>query len=772
MNKLFSTFLLITLFATIDILFAQRADFEEFPRLDADYTRLELELHVNDEMVFQGDVTYDFQLLREDVDSLRLDAIRMDIERVEIEGESVEFRIDDDQLVVNLNDDTEIGRSYSLRILYQANPLFGVFKDHKGTIWSSGLPRSVRHWLPGMDHPRNSLTADVTFIFPTGRSVVFSGTAGEAVVESVDTQRQRFQVDTELPMSLLRFAIGDFEQTQTRIGQHRIRLYSERDMLHEEEKSDLLDDASIAFRHAERTLGSSYPLQSVQVIILEDGKWESKNYGAGIVFGFKNQKDLAGQIAYGVIGQWLGVRIREEQWSDADAIMLLQAWLYEQSDELQERRSERPATPEFRHESLYRSFDSQSRLAWRAFINNSESEIFRTTLSTTADGLMDGLPAVINWYDFASYLYYQTGRNLLDIPETSVPGDEEQETVPEYRVIYHYDEDESRLRLEFRALDDSVDELVTLVAEEFGFNEKSSREITFTGSSDEVVLNVNRGIENLKLTVAGDMGTEVKLSPEKPFMFWIYQLRNDDEPSSRAVAARNLRNFSDNPDLQLALLDIIDAEENPNVYAEAIRTLASVTDGASGTDQLFRQRFSLNSDPEIQKAVVEAHANYPNNDAVINQLQNAIINSESVEVKEQAIRSLASVAEPERLRSLSESILSNETADEVAPLILRELARAGEEEAAVSMASTFLGDRYSYPSRIKILDILLDYDDSADRWLRRVNLLSADNDPRIRLRALDGLQFLAGSDRNDIIEDRLYEEQDVRIINRLQQLSQ
>lgn len=772
MNKLFSAILLLILFATVDILCAQRVDFEEFPQLDANYTHLKLELHIDEGLLFRGDALYDFMLLRDDVDSLRLDAIRMDIGRVELDGENAEFWIDDDQLVVNLNGDAETGRSYSLRIIYQANPRFGIFEDHKGTIWSSGLPGSVRHWLPAMDHPRNSLTTDVTFIFPTGRSVVFSGTASEAEVESVDTQRVRFQVDRELPVSSLRFAIGDFEQTQTSIGQHQIRLYSERGLLNNEEKAGLLDDAYVFFRHAERTLGSSYPLQTLQVIILEDDKWESKNYGAGTVFGFKNQKDLTGQIAHGVIGQWAGVRVREEQWSDANAIMLLQAWLYEQSDELQERRSEQPSPPEFHYESIYRAFDTQSRLAWTDFIKNDDSEIYRTALSSTADNLMEGLPSVIKWYDFASYLYGQTGRNLLEIPEPSVPGAEERETIPEYRVIYYYDEGEDRLRLEFRSLNGSVDELVTLIAEEYSFNDIRSREITFTGSRDEVVLNVNRGIENLKLTVAEEVETEVQLRPEKPFMFWIYQLRNDDDPESRAAAARGLKNYSDNPDLQLALLDIIQAEENPEVYAEVIRTLASVTCGASGTDQLFRQRFNLNSDPEMQKAVVEALANYSNNDAVINQLRNAIINSQSVEVKEQAVRSLASVAQPEHFRSLSESILSNDAAVEVAPLILRELARAGEAEAAVSMASAFLDDRYPYVNRVKVLDLLLDYDDSADRWASRIQLLAADNDPRIRLRALDGLQFLSGSDRNEIIEDRLYEEHDDRIISRLQQLGQ
>jgi hypothetical protein len=750
------------------LLYGQRVDYEAFPELDANYIHLELELEITSVSDIRGDAIYQFRLLRDDVDSLKLDAIRLDFDHVELNGEPADYRVVDDRLIVMLPDEAAEGNDYRLRLQYRANPSFGVFEDQRGNIWSSGLPGSVRHWLPAMDHPRNSLTTDITMIYPGGKHAVISGIPGESSVESVDLQRIRYFTDSEIPISSLRFAIGEFDQARTGVGRHQIYLHSERGLLDEEEKANLLDDAFIAFRHAERTLNVSYPSRALHIVVLEDDKWESKNYGSGIVFAFNSLENLKSQIAFGVTAQWLGIQLREEQWEDATALLVLQSWLHNQSEELQEMNRQPTGRPEFNFEGIYNIFSPENRLSWNTFFQLSGSEAYEQVLNRVAPNLISESRDVINWYDFASHLYQHSGRNFMEIPSPPEPDREITESILVYRVEFNHDEEESRIRLSFTAEGESTEELVSVIAEEYSFNDVRSREITFTGSSDEVILNVNRTIENLKLTVDEDYSIELLV--EKPFMFWLNQLQRDEDPESRAAAAVALRDFSDNPDLQLALLDIIDSEENENVYAEAILTLAAVTGGASGTDQLFRQRFSFNLAPVIQKAIAEAYANYENNDAIISQLRNMILNSESAEVKEQAIRSLSSVTDSDRFRTLSEDLLTDERVERHAPLMLRELARSDETTAVVSLASAFIDREYPYRNRVQVFDLLLDYDRSADRWERRINLLSSDSDPRVRLRALDGLQFLSSATRNEIIEERLYEEFDDRILRRLNQL--
>jgi aminopeptidase N len=248
--------------------YGQSVDFEEFPELVANYTHLQLELQVTEGPEIRGDAVYQLTLLRDDIDSLKLDAVRMEIDLVEWDGESLEYRMRDNEMIILLPDDTAEGGNHSLRVQYRANPSFGIFEDHKGTIWSSGLPGTVRHWLPGMDHPRNSLTTDIAMIFPGGKNAVITGVPGESSAESVDLQRLRFHTESAIPLSSLRFAIGDFDRSQTSVGRHQIFLHSERGLLSDEQKANLLDDAFIAFRHAERTLETSYPSRVLHLVVL------------------------------------------------------------------------------------------------------------------------------------------------------------------------------------------------------------------------------------------------------------------------------------------------------------------------------------------------------------------------------------------------------------------------------------------------------------------------------------------------------------------------
>ncbi|MEX2574785.1 MAG: hypothetical protein WD317_10825, partial [Balneolaceae bacterium] len=538
----FLLFLSFFLFPPPD-LNAQRVDFEEFPRLDADYDHLRLELEVTDDLVLRGDAAYELSLLRGNIDTLRLDAIRMDMESVEWNDEPVDYLIDDDRLLIVLPGGTTRSGTHSMRIRYSANPSFGVFRDDRGTIWSSGKPGSVRHWLPVVDHPRNSFTSDVTFIFPTGKEAVFSGVRGDESVESVDLKRVRFHADSDMPASSMRFAIGDFELSQSTSGRHQLTLYTQSGLLDDEEKQNLLETSGNAFSLAERILGTGYPSRGLNLVILADDMWESKNYGAGIVFGFKNQGNLSSQLTYGTLAQWIGIQLREERWEDPDAILLLQTWLAGQSRAPSGEESRPRSGNRIQEEGIYRAFSPAGRADWTRFMNSPESEPFHNLLEQTGSVLLEDLPEVINWYDFTSYLYSRSGLNLMERPEFPAEEPDETEPVPEYRVIYHHDEAENRLRLEFRAVEQAVEELVTVTAREDTFNDSQSREITFTGESDDVVLNVNQNVENLKLSVEGDV--KVVLRPEKPLRFWLYQLRRDEDPASRAEAAAGLRNYSD-----------------------------------------------------------------------------------------------------------------------------------------------------------------------------------------------------------------------------------
>ncbi|MDZ7680714.1 MAG: hypothetical protein U5J63_03120 [Fodinibius sp.] len=80
----------------------------------------------------------------------------------------------------------------------------------------------------------------------------------------------------------------------------------------------------------------------------------------------------------------------------------------------------------------------------------------------------------------------------------------------------------------------------------------------------------------------------------KPAPFLIHEFRNGTTVKQRAAAARKLGHHADNPDLQLAIKDFMSNETEPKVSAALLRSFADITNGATGTEQTFLMRWTVN----------------------------------------------------------------------------------------------------------------------------------------------------------------------------------
>lgn len=762
---------LLYLLALPDMLSAQRLDYDEFPQMNADYIHMELRMEVEEEpLLVRGEVLYTLQLLRDGIEEIRLDAIRMDIESVEWNGEPVEFRIEDDRLHIELTGNDRSARDHRLGIRYVAEPTFGVHVSESGVIWSSTLPTSVRHWLPVSDHPRNRFTTDVTLLIPTGREGIFSGVPGEESAESVDLKRAQFYSDSEIPASSLAFAVGGFDRRQISSGRHRIDLYSEEGVLGEEEAVSLLESSRDLLNSSAELFRSAYYSRTLSLVVLQDDRWEQKSYGAGVVFGYSRLPNLNNQVASGIIGQWIGVQLQEERWKDASAVLLLQSLVMnhlnlERTD--REELSDGMKTPP--RESLYHVFSLEARENWLDFIQAEPGVFYRSYFQENSGSLLSELPEVTNWYDFASWVYEESGIPMMNSPKVSAPETEQQEpSVSRYRVTYNLNEEEGTLELYFHTESSPVEDLVTVTAVEVTREGRRERELTFTGASDQIVIQESQNLENLILRVEGR--EDLTLIVEKPFRFWIHQLRSEEDPGLRVEAATALGEFEENPDLQLALLDILDQETDSQVQAEMVRSLASITSGASGTEQLFRQRYSNDLETDLQLALLEAYGNYTGSESVIGQLRSTILNASGRTVQIQAVRSLARVTEPERFVEMASGLFERESVYPAVSSILEELSEI-DPEHGVEAASRFVKSGYPFYLRSEALDYLMEQDSSAENWQNRVEQLSADRDPRIRCKVLEGLQYLTDNQREMMAEERLIEEYDERVLFKIRQIT-
>jgi hypothetical protein len=755
-------FLLLLFLISSSALHAQNWDFQKYPRLQADINHMDAEIRISEDGSIKGDIRYSGTMRQSRTDSIQFHAIGMNIISVAVNGQYNEYRADDDKFVIMLNQTLSRGQSVTIRIQYDTEPGFGVHVNSNGTIWTSFLPKTTRHWLPVIDHPRIAFTSEIAYTYPAGKTMVASGRRGNSELLSVDEEITTFSSTRPVPVSALRWAVGDFPEIISTTSQPsgfaafqrrsdpQIYMYSESDT----NSSELLGVAADAFQRVQRELGAEFPYRDLHIVILDEDHWETKNYGAGVIVASGMDNNIVQQIQKGILAQWIGTHIREEQWSDAAAIHILQA-LYANRLFNFELTASAEAEP-------YHIFSDGKLSAWQNFLQQQNTGHFADDAVLTVSDMLRQSGQTLSWHDFAKLIYDKTGQPyfsgfVLDEPDIiEFPRDSYDYTA---RIVW--EEGSGTAEIHFEAIGRPIDELVTVRVTEVTFTDTRSHEVTFSGQSDGMVINTSRGVENLILYI--DNRDDITLHVEKPYLFWVHQLRNDNNPSRRADAARGLSLYTENPDLQLALNDLLQSETDSDVIAEILRSISRITSGAAGTDERFIQYTSFQQPQSVQLAATQALASFSNNERVISRLRTIIIQTNSRDIRREAIYSLGEVADEERFQNYTEDFVTRENVLNEVPLLLRLLAEKGGAEAAIDIASTFISQEFPFDIRYRVLDVMLEYDRSPVNWNNRLPDLLSDRHPRIRYKAAQSLDRLNPQQRLRIVEQRYDDEYDERV---------
>ncbi|TVR18431.1 MAG: hypothetical protein EA391_02315 [Balneolaceae bacterium] len=756
----------------IPTLWGQNGDFEKYPQLNFNISHLEADIRIQENGTIEGDLRYQVIVTGQEVQEMKFDAARMTIQSVSVNGVPKDHRFEDHTLVIELNESVDRGEALKVQIIYEAVPVFGIHKNVRGTLFTSQLPRTTHHWLPVIDHPRAEFTTDISFTHPTGYTFVATGNNMGSELLNVDEETTRFGSSTPVPASALAWVMGNFEQvlstsdseqgmqgvdfdtfrTFTDTGSNAIHFYSETN----DNLSSIIEPAISAYLKLKGQFGRSVSGEDIHIVVLEDDFWETKNYGAGVIYVYKNLNNLEDQVKRALLAQWFGVNVREIQWSDSDAILALQALKASKLFDLTLTAGD--------FSSMYDAFGTVNFSRWLNFTDQQESAAFSHDLRYVIDQGVLVDHKLLSWGGLSELIYNATGQPYFEgITLEPIIIDEPEQYV--YRVSVEWEEGTSTAQVRFEAEGDVIDELVSVVAAEQTFTGQRTHDITFSGRTEAVVINVSSGIENIKFNITDR--DDIELIESKPFMFWLHQLRESEDSSRRVAAAAGLAEVSDNPDLQLALNDLLQMESNPEVLAEIIRSMGKITRGASGTEERFIQNSSINQHRAVQLAAVEVLGNFEGNQRVIGRLRTVINQTEYSDVRKAAIHSLFTAATPAEFRSTVQNVVTREEFLDYVPLLLELLAEKGEREAAVDMAETFLSPEFPFHTRKGVLEVMLAADQSPSNWNERLPDLLADADPRIRYKAADALQRLSSQQRNRIISDRIEDEFDVRVYQKL-----
>lgn len=726
-------------------------DYEQNPKLPYSFNHLDLDMTVDptNETV-KGVAIYSISAKIPAQTELILHASALEIDGVTFDGNEREFLVTGDSLIIDLADTLSMTSESELAITWQGRSVYGTHKDRFRTMWSSLNPKALRHWLPVYDHPRVEFSVDAEITIPANLDVIFNGNMIGDEVTSADQKTVSWKVDTAIPATGLNFAVGKFESAEAQSGINKVRVFGEAGVVSQKEVQELLSEAIKSKRALENSLSFEYPWEALNVVVLEDNIWDEKADAAGVIYIAKNRGALITQLQRGLVAQWFGQYQRTENFTSQYEIFEL-------------IRKSAFNISEFESNKIGNSDSLFSLTSWNALNTSGKIRLpfFRNTIEQSLDELIKQESGVVSESFYTDYWYEKTGIPFPEIETKEFSFSEsEKEDSMLYGVNLEFDEINSTATAYFENISGDGEDLQSLSMAVFAFDDSTTSEVTFTGERDSSKIAVPATVEYIRFSSGSTNIDEIELG-RFPVMFLLAQLRSDNV-EDRRIAANLLSYHTDNPDLQLALKDALNAESDTQVKANLLSTLGAFTVGATGTELQYMQEVNNDSE-EIQIAALKALSRYKNDENVPGVIQQKMERTSSEEVYKAAKESFIEVADLSRKISAAQRMIQIDTTGARSLSLLREVITADTKSQSKEITEELLSFEFPYSTRIGALNILLENIEDADFWGNKIVELSNDSDPRIRQRVLAGLKFLSESDAENILDAVLLSEFDPRV---------
>lgn len=745
--------------------FSPNEDYSSKPEQHFRYHHLEGELEVeNDPITINGAITYRMSAYLDGYDEIRMNAIGLNVQSVELNGTSLEYETRDEQLIIQLQQPAVRDEKFDLDIVYSAEPGFGIHRTARGSVWTSTLPATNRHWLPGMDHPRALLTTDLTFVVDQDYRAVTGGVLDDTQTRG-GNRYMSWRSEDQLPKSELGFAVGKFQETDALFGIRRIRVFSEEEVFETGEMDEVLQSGHNRLRRAESQIGHSFPYDEFSLVMIEDDSWEPRSFAAGIGWIFQGRGELEDQIFPTLYAQWYGIYRQTEKWKDASALLGYQSWIgYQFGD------NPVPETQSFSGlqdypETVYTQFSADSLNRYREWFTRHEEAPYTITLKESGNQLINERRRVYSWSDFSDIWYRHSGLVWDDAPE--LPYIAPEDTL-EFVVDVAFSASAGRVTFDFDPVDHATDRSVPATVKLYTNDGTMTEDIDIPGRGGEVRVELEQQVQAAR--VVEGRHEPILVDANKSLSMWLYQLRNSEDASARKKASIALREFDDDPDLQLALQDVIRNESDNEVLAEMYRTLGVLAKGSSGTQNTFLEGLR-HSDRQVQMASLDALSYYTDDSRVANEVFEIISLSEDVEKVYKAVSVYRQLNPAEEFVDFLDRFLEeDEPYLEFTPGLIDELFRTDSLDFAVQRTEKYLEDRFPFKIRHKVWNHLSEHDGDADAWRTRIETYIDDLDPRMRMLAISEMHRFDDEQIGSWLSDRSAYEFDARVYARIDEI--
>jgi HEAT repeat protein len=208
-------------------------------------------------------------------------------------------------------------------------------------------------------------------------------------------------------------------------------------------------------------------------------------------------------------------------------------------------------------------------------------------------------------------------------------------------------------------------------------------------------------------------------------------------------------------------------ETNPKVKAALLSSYGDITQGASGTGQVFLDALE-SKDLQVRNAALMALQHYKNDPSIMNRVEQFALNAEDIETFRKGVKVLTAITSTEEFSSLVENLMGKETMNRRAIFAIQQLANMGEVEDAVKKASLFMESRFDYEIRSTALKILIQHHQGD--WLARAEELLTSFDPRIRYLTVTGFPQDLKAEAREFLQGHIQDEYDARVYFKIERL--
>ncbi len=734
-------------------------DYPSYPYHPYDILHAEINLDLdNSQHLVRGEVTYQIKSKIDKLHELPIHANELSIDQISVNNEELGFRINDDYVFIQLRDTLEEREEVALTIKWQSASHFGLHQSKDGSFWSSLNPLSHRHWLPGFDHPREAFTFECSIDIPNEMEVLFNGDLGEISPASKHKKRVRWSSETEVPATGLGFVSGNFSISEMTAGLTKIRLFH--DISDQKIAADLIVEAARLKKEIEQVLSFENPWDALNMVLLPDNFWMERTHGSGTIYLFDRLGNLKNQLMRGMYAQWFGEYQRFEQYLNFNNV------------------GEHSLLSTSLHFQLMDSkvfIDNPDSLvlidSWNTWQENYlyEPIQFRSSVDNSLDELVREFKGVVGFEDYSEVWYEQTGVPYFDVNPYESEKYKNQPMEPSlYEVKLKVNEATSELSFYFDLVKGTGKTLSSLTLFEHQFDVVTSQEIIFTGNKDSVTVSMPRSTEFFTLE-SETIALENISFNEIPVYFLLNQLRSEN-PVDRISAAKSLLQHSNNPDLQLALSDILSFEDDEIIIAALYEALAAVMKGASGTEQQFINQINHLSEP-IQRSAIKALSFYPKSDHAKSTLYSKVLTSEG-SIFEVSVETYNKMASKSEMEHVLRKIFEVDTVGTKIQKIIEISESLRSNMYTLEIMDEFLMGGNEYEFREKALNHLYSFDKDFERWKSRLDVLLTDKDPRIRYWLIDKIPSFYSKDESLTFLSTMYtNEYDPRILLKIKEVN-